>query len=195
MAGVQVTIAAAVDAAAGGHNRWHRRCDRIDLQGAGRVDCCSREVGAVARCVADRRPVQVERGDRKVAGVVAGANRVAEGEGVAAGAAGVARRAAIVERQRRHPAGNRHHFTHIDGERDDMAGIQVTVAAAVDAAAGGHNRWHRRCCGVRCRCAIARHWQDIRLARRRAREFGMRTLEVGSRGGSPNSDRIRRTRM
>ena len=158
MARIQVTIAAPVNSAARCRNRWHRWRHRIDLQDAGRVDHRACHVGAVAGRVADRRPVQVERGHRKVAGVIAGANRVTEGQRIAAGAAGVARRTAIVERQRRHPAGNRHHLTHVDGERDDMARIQVTIAAPVDSAARCRNRWHRWRRGIGRRCSGASNW-------------------------------------
>ena len=100
---------------------------------------------------------------------------VAEGQRIAAGAAGVARGAAIVERQRRHAARNRHHFAHVDGQRDDMARIQVTIAAAVDAAARGHNRWRRRCNGV--------DLQDV------PGRVGRRAREVGAIGRPRRCDR------
>ena len=144
----------AIDPAAGGHNRWHRRCDGVDLQGAGRVGYRAREIGAVARGVADRCPVQVDRRHRKVAGVLAGANRVAEGQRVAAGAAGVARRAAIVERQRRHAARNRHHLAHVEVSVTTWPAFRSPLPPAVDAAAGGHNRWHRRRVVSICRVPV-----------------------------------------
>ena len=140
MAGIQVAVAAAVDAGAGGCNRCHRRRRGVDLQDAGRVGHRARQGWRCCRPRHCSRPVQVERRHRKVAGVLAGTDRVAEGQRIAAGAAAVARRSAIVERQRRHPAGNRHRLAHIDGERDDMARIQVAIAAAVDPAARCHNR-------------------------------------------------------
>src|SRR5258708_2870410 len=41
-----------------------------------------------------------------------------------------------------------HRLTQVDRQRDDVAGIQVAVAAAVDPGAGAHNRRHRRGQGV-----------------------------------------------
>ena len=188
MARIEVAIAAAIDAAAGGHHRGHRRCRRVDLQDARRVGHRPRNIGAVAGRIADRCPVQVERGHRQVAGVLPGANRVAEGERIAVGAAAVVGSAAIVERQRRHPARNRHHLAHGDGERDHMARIEVAIAAAVDAAAGGHHRGHRRCRGVGRRRRRASEWQDNNLVHRHTR--GVRAIVDDARcqgGESPRS--------
>ena len=57
MAGIQVAVAAAVDAGAGRHNRRHRRRRGVDLQRAGRIGHRAREAGAVARRILQRRPV------------------------------------------------------------------------------------------------------------------------------------------
>jgi hypothetical protein len=69
-----------------GNDRRPRRYG-VDLQDTRRVDHRTRDIGTVASRVADRRPIQVERGHRQVADVVAGADRVAEGQRGAAGPA------------------------------------------------------------------------------------------------------------
>src|SRR5512137_370894 len=97
MTRVEVTIAAAVDPGPGGHNGRHRRRRGVDLQDAARVAYRARNDGVVTGRVADRGAIQVERRDRKVAGVLPSANRVAEGQRIAAGAAGVAGGPAIIK--------------------------------------------------------------------------------------------------
>ena len=145
VAGIEVTVATCIDPAAGCRNRWHRRGRRIDPQNAGRVRYCTRNIGVVACGVADRCSVQVEGRHRKVAAVLSGANRVAEGQSVAAGAARVACSATTVERQRWYAARNRDHLAHGERQRDHVAGIEITIATCIDPAARDRNRWHRRC--------------------------------------------------
>ena len=164
MAGIEVAVAAAVDPGAGGCHRRHRRRRGVDLQGAGRVGHRAGEIGTVARRVLQRCPVQVERRHRQIAGVLSGADRVAEAQ-CGPGAADVTGRAAIVQGQRRRAAGHRHRLAQVDGQGDDMAGIEVAVAAAVDPGAGGCHRRHRRRRGV-----------DLQGARR----VGHRAGEIGT---------------
>ena len=76
-------------------------------------------------------PFEVDRRHRQVGGVLAGANRVAEGQRIGAGAAGIGRGAAVVERQRRRAARNRHRLAQVDRQRDDVAGVRDRRAAAV----------------------------------------------------------------
>ena len=66
--------------------------------------------------------VEVERRDGEIGGVLACRHRVAEGERGAARAAGVGRRAAVVEGQRRRAAAgvDRHRLAEIDGQGDDL---------------------------------------------------------------------------
>ena len=60
---------------------------------------------------------EIDRRHRQVGGVLAGPNRVAEGQRIGAGAAGIGRGAAIVERQRRGAAGNRHRLAQVERQR------------------------------------------------------------------------------
>ncbi len=73
--------------------------------------------------------VEVDRRRRQVGGVLTGADRVAEGQRVGAGAADIGGGAAVVERQRRRAAGgvDRHHFAHGQGVGDGLAGIEVAA--------------------------------------------------------------------
>ncbi len=96
------------------------------------------------------------------------ADRVAEGQRVGAGAAGIGRGAAIVERQRRGAARNRHRLAQVERQRHHAAGREV-AGAGRDAGAGGHHRRHRRRRGV-----------DLQGAGR----VGHRTGEVGGIAGA-----------
>ena len=51
-------------------------------------------------------------------------HRVAEGQRIGAGAAGIGRGAAVVERQRRRAAGNRHRLAQIERQRDDLPALR-----------------------------------------------------------------------
>ena len=75
--------------------------------------------------------VEVERRDGEVGGVLAGRHRVAEGQRGAARAAGVGRRAAVVERQRRRAARHRHRLAEIDRQGDDLAGCSTSPVPLV----------------------------------------------------------------
>ena len=135
------------DAGPGGHHRGHRRRRGVDLQRPGRIADRTSEAGRRPRPVLDGRRVQVDRGHRQVGGVLAGRHRVAEGQRIGAGSAGIGRRAAVVERQRRRAAGNRHRLVHIDGQRHNGANPDV-AGARRNAGAGSHHRGHRRRRGV-----------------------------------------------
>src|SRR5260221_176788 len=148
MTGVEVTIAAAVDPRTGSHNRRHRRRRGVDLQETGRVAHRTRNAGIITARTPDRRAIPVERGDRKIVGVLPSANRVAEGQRVATGATGVARGAAIVFfflMIRPPPRSTLFPYTTLFRS---MTGVEVTIAAAVDPRTGSHNRRHRRRRGV-----------------------------------------------
>ena len=69
--------------------------------------------------------VAVRRG-----GVLPGGDGVAEGQRRGAGAAGVGRGAAIVERQRRRAARHRDRFAEVERQRDGLAGIKVAARGA-----------------------------------------------------------------
>ena len=100
------------DAGAGGYHRRHRRRRAVDLQRASRVGDRAGEAGRGPCPVLDGRRVQVDRGHRQVGGVLARRHRIAEGQGIGAGAAGISRCAAVVERQRRRATGYRHRLAH-----------------------------------------------------------------------------------
>ena len=60
-----------------------------------------REVGGIARAVGDRSTVEIDRGGCECAGVLPGADGVAESQRIGSGAAGVGRGAGVVEGDRR----------------------------------------------------------------------------------------------
>ena len=92
------------------------------------------EVSRGAGAVRDGGRVEVDRGDRQVGGVLAGRNRVAEGQRIGAGAAGIGRGAAVVESQRRRTARNRHRLAHIERQRYHTADTNVARAGRDTAA-------------------------------------------------------------
>ena len=65
----------------------------------------AREIGGIAGTVGDGRRVLIDRRYCEVGRVLAGTDRIAEGQRAGAGAAAIGGRAAIVERQRRRAAG------------------------------------------------------------------------------------------
>ena len=69
----------------------------VDLR-AGLGQAAQRQVGGIARAVSDRRRVEIDRGRREAGRVLPGRHRVAEGQRTGAGAAGIGRGGAIVER-------------------------------------------------------------------------------------------------
>ena len=146
LAGAEVA-GAGRDAGAGRHHRRHRRRRGVDLQRAGRVGHRTGEIGGIAGAVLDGRGAEIDRRHRQVGGVLAGRHRVAEGQRIGAGAAGIGRGAAVVERQRRGAAGNRHRLAQVDRQRHHVAGPEV-AGAGRDAGAGRHHRRHRRRRGV-----------------------------------------------
>ena len=99
----------------------------VDLQRAGRVGHRAGEIGGIAGAVRDGRPVEIERRHRQVGGVLRRRHRVAEGQRIGAGAAGIGGGAAVVERQRRRAAGNRHRLAQVQGQRDHLAGIEIAM--------------------------------------------------------------------
>ena len=91
----------------------------VDLQPAGRVGHRARQIGGIAGAVLDRRAVpRLTAVTARSSGVLPAANRVAEGQRIGAGAAGIGRGAAVVERQRRGAAGNRHRLAQVERQRD-----------------------------------------------------------------------------
>src|SRR5258705_8474251 len=76
-----------------------------------------------------RSPVQVEGRHRQVAGVLPGTHRVAEAQ-CGPGATGVARSAAIVQRDRKSTRLNSHHLSISYGLCCLVSDIHVAVAAA-----------------------------------------------------------------
>src|SRR5260221_384966 len=96
MTGVEVTIAAAVDPRTGSF--FFNDTAPTEIYPLSLHDALpsSRNVGIIAGRVADRGAIQVERGDRKIVGVLPSANRVAEGQRIATVDTGVARSSAIV---------------------------------------------------------------------------------------------------
>ena len=85
--------------------RDHRRRRRsgIDLRAAlGQAG--QRQVGGIAGPVGDGRGIEIDRGGGQGGRVLPGADGVAEGQRVGAGAAAIGRGAAVVERQRRRAA-------------------------------------------------------------------------------------------
>ena len=170
----------------------HRRYRGVDLQGAGRVGHRTREVGGIAGAVGDADSVPVptidkndsagrvknsdreiggigiDRRDRKVGRVLAGTDRIAEGQRAGAGAAGIGGRAAVIERQCRRAAGYRHRLAQIERQGHHGAGIKVAGAIA-DPSSRSHNRRYRRCRSI-----------DLQYAG----GVGHRTREVGDIAGT-----------
>src|SRR5258708_4830731 len=97
MTGVEVTIAAAVDPRTGFFFNDPPPPEIYALSLHDALPICPRNVGIIAGRVADRGAIQVERGDRKIVGVLPSDNRVADAQPVRTPATGVARGAAIVE--------------------------------------------------------------------------------------------------
>ena len=95
----------------------------------------------VAELEIDRRRLQAGR-------VLAGADRVAEGQRAAAGAAGIGRGAAVVEGQRRGAARHRHRFAQVERQRDGLAGIEVAARTVTRSA------MNRRCSGIDLRAGL-----------------------------------------
>ena len=111
----------------------HRRYvgDRgVDLR-AGLGQAGERQAGGVAGAVSDGCRVEVDRGHRQGGGVLPGRDRVAEGQRHGAGAAGIGRGAAIVERQRRRAARHRHRLAQVERQRDRLAGVEVAARGAI----------------------------------------------------------------
>ena len=52
-------------------------------------------------------------------------NRIAEGQRTGAGAAGIGRHTAVIERQRRRAAGDRHRLAHIERQRHHLASTEI----------------------------------------------------------------------
>ena len=75
--------------------------------------------------------LEIECGDRQVRGVLAGPNRVAEGQGIGARSAGIGRCAAVIERQRRDAARHRHRLAQIDRQRHNTADPDVAGPAVI----------------------------------------------------------------
>ena len=81
-------------------------------------------------------------------GVLSGADGVAEGQRIGAGAADIGGGAAVVERQRRGAAGHRHRLAQVERQRDGLAGIEVAARRRL------RQRRYRRRRGVDLRAAL-----------------------------------------
>ena len=88
-----------------------------------------RKVGGIAGIVADRGTVEIDRLHLQVGGVLTGRHCVGEGECAGTGAARVRGGAAVVERQRRAPAGgvDRHRLARADSVGDSLASVEVAA--------------------------------------------------------------------
>ena len=67
-----------------------------------------RQVDSIAGTIGDGRGIEIDRSRCESRRVLAGADNVAEGEGVGAGAAGIDRGAAVIESEARRAAGDRY---------------------------------------------------------------------------------------
>ena len=103
-----------------------------------------REAGGVASTVLDGRGAEIDRRHRQTGGVLAGPDRVAEGQRVGTVAAGIGRRAAVVERQGRGAARNRHRLAHVQRQGDRISGVEI---------AGRRGLYDGAQCRVRTRAA------------------------------------------
>ena len=107
-----------------------------------------REIGGIAGAVRDGRGVEIDGGGGERRGVLSRRHGVAEGEGIAAGAAGIGGDTAIIESERRGAAGNGDDFIEIEGEGDGGAGVEVAGGRRLGQGRDG------RCCGVDLRAAL-----------------------------------------
>ena len=71
--------------------------------------------------------VEIDRGGRQRRGVLPGADGVAEGQRIGAGAAGIGGGAAVVEGQRRGAARHRHRLVEVQRQRDGLAGVEIAA--------------------------------------------------------------------
>ena len=132
LAGIEVAVRRRL-----GQRRDGRR-DGIDLRSAlGQAG--EREIGGVAGAVSDRRRIEIDGGGGKRRGVLPGAYGVAEGECIGAGTAAIGGGAAVVERQRRGAACDRHRFVEIESQSDRLAGVEVAARRRF-----GQRRYGRR---------------------------------------------------
>ena len=146
----------------------HCRRDGVHLQRAGGAGHSAGEIGGIAGAIGDGRGIGIDRGDGKIRRVLASTDRIAEGQRTGAGAAAIGRRTAVVERQRRRAAGDRHRFAHLERQCHDLAGIEIAVATG-DAGARRHHRRYRRRRGIDLQRAgwdWSRHRRDWRHCRR-----------------------------
>ena len=68
--------------------------------------------------------------DRKVRRVLAGTDRIAEGQRIGAGAAGIGGHTAVIERQRRRAAGDCHRLSKVECQGYCAAGIEVASSGS-----------------------------------------------------------------
>ena len=109
VAGVEVAAARRLG------QRRDGRCCGVDLRAA-LGEAGEREVGGIAGAVGDGCGVEIDGGGGERGGVLSGGHGVAEGERIGAGAAGIGGGAAVVERERRRAAGNRHRLAQVERE-------------------------------------------------------------------------------
>ena len=129
--------------------RYDRRswCYGVDLRAA-LGQATDRQVDSIAGTIGDGRGIEIDRGRCKSRRVLAGADNVAEGEGVAARATGIGCGATVIECERRRAAG--------DGDRLAQVSVSVTVLPALRSPLEGdpHNRVDHRRRGIDLRAAL-----------------------------------------
>ena len=170
---VRIRVAAKGSAAIGREGADGGRCRRygVDLRAAlGQAG--EREIGGITGAVGDGRRVEIDGGGGEGRGVLPGADGVAEGERIGAGAAAVGGGAAVVERQRRHATCHRHRFAQIQGQRNGLTGIKVAAGWRF------HQRRHSR------RKGVERKGVDLRAALGQAGE-----REIGGVAGAVSDGR------
>ena len=87
--------------------------------------------------------VEIDRGGREGRRVLPGADGVAEGQRIGAGAAGIGGGAAVVEGQRRRAARDRHASLEVERQRDGLAGIEIAARWRTETAATESASWCR----------------------------------------------------
>ena len=123
------------------------RCCGVDLRAAlGQAG--ERETGGIAGAVLHGCRVEIDGAGRQGSGVLSGADGVAEGQRIAAGAARIGGDAAIVEGQRRRTAGDGHRLVEIECQGDGVAGLEVAARRWLDQRRDGRRQ------GVDLRAAL-----------------------------------------
>ena len=106
--------------------RGDGRRDGIDLRSA-LGQAREREIGGVACTISDARRVEIDGSGGEGRGVLPGADGVAEGERIGAGATVVGGGAAVIEGERRRAACYRDRLAQSEGQTDGLSGIEVAA--------------------------------------------------------------------